>query len=1026
MTAFSQSTTVVISQVYSGGGSSTAGVLYKYDYVELHNISAVTQDISNFSLQYGSATGNIGGSASQIYGFQANTTIPAGAYLLMQLGAAGGAGADLPLIPDLISVNLNLGAAGGKVALCNIQTGLGCGATAGPCTLPSSNIIDIVSWGTGNNAEGGANVGTLSITTGAVRKINGCQDTDNNLTDFDVVSNPVPRNASSAVNICGAIGPIISAGPAITNLTGNAGTASAPLAYNLAGSNLTGFPGNLSVSASANLEVSLSSGSGYATSINVPYSSATLAQTAIYVRIAATAPQGSISGTITNSGGGATSVLVSVNGGVYQNYYNTKANNGLNNTSTWSSTVNGAGASPADFTTAYQLFNIVNQTNAGYSGVWDVTGAGNTSRVVVGDGSAAISLTVFPDVDSITSATRIDVLNNATLILQNNRRPFLNNLATGSTVQFAQIGLTTSDTIKVPSLSYYNLTLLNGIKILSSGTTTVKGNFTVNNVINFNGAPSPFSTLNALGEVAFTGTTTFEPLPSGDNARITLAMNGSVAQTLTGTNVLLFRLQRDSITSNGSIDIDVDSLTLGNAAGGGLRLNQGVSTTTVMNMTNLGSYLTFIGGAVITPTSTGKISSSGINLRMLKSAGNSNAGTLRFANGSSLVSLVINFDPAFTRDSITIADNIDVEYLTLNKGKVIVSTGAVLNVTDGPLLAQGHIIGGSPASFVEGKLRRSAIIGAPEANFPVGKGNKYAPVDLENAVLPGGITVEYFFNGYGNYTIDPATLGSYPGYEVSTKEYWLVDNTSGFALNMTFHYTDALSGIIDPTQVKMAHFDGTDWNDLGGTDAVTNTTTNGTVTVTGVNTFSPFTFSARIPGVIPVKLSSFTVQKLNNSVKLNWTTVQEINSKEFIVERSNNGTTWTAIATIPAAGNSNLMLNYSITDNAPVKGINFYRIKQVDLNARIDYSLTKSVLFNTAYEVLVTPNPATNIVNIYFDKANNSSVNIQLVDAAGKIIKNISSDQTQIQINTSGISRGLYFVKVINEGNVTTSKLLLQ
>ena len=1026
MVVYSQSTTVVISQVYAGGGTSTVGVTYKYDYVELHNISAVTQDISNFSLQYGSATGNIGASSTQIYGFQANTSIPAGGYLLMQLGAAGGMGADLPVTPDLVSANLNLGGAGGKVALCNISAGLACGATASPCTLPSANIIDLVAWGTSNNAEGGATVGTLSITTGAVRKTNGCQDTDNNLGDFDIVSNPVPRNASAAVNICGATGPILSAGPAITNLTTSVGIASAPQSYNLSGSNLTGFPGNITVTASANLQVSLSSGSGYAASINVPYSAATLAATVVYVRIASTAPQGAVAGTITNSGGGAVSnAVVPVNGSVYQNYYNTKANLGLTNTGTWSSTTNGAGTSPGDFTTAYQLFNIINQANATYTGVWNVTGAGNTSRVVVGDGSNPISFTISPGFDSLTTATRVDVLNNANLIIQNNRRPFLNNIATGSTIQFAQTGLSIDDTIKVPSLTYYNLVLQDGIKILSSGTTTVRGAFTVNNVINFNGAPSPFSTLNAFGDVSFTGGTTFEPLPSGDNARLTLAMNGSGTQTITGTNVSLFRLQRDTISSNSSININIGNLTLGNAAGGGLRLNQGAATTTVMNMTTMGAQLNFIGGAVITPTSTGKINSFGLNINLGKSTGTSNAGTLRFTSGASLTGLTVNFDPAFTRDSIIIADNIDVEYLTLTKGKVIVSTGAVLNVTDGPLLAQGHIIGGSAASFVEGKLRRSALIGAPEANFPVGKGNKYAPIDLENGVLPGGVTVEYFFNGYGNYTIDPATLSTYPGYEISTKEYWLIDNTSGFALDITFHYTDALSGIIDPTQVKIAHFDGTDWNDLGGTDAVTNTLTNGTVTVTGVTTFSPFTFSARVPGVIPVKLSSFTVQKLNSAVKINWTTEQEMNSREFIVERSANGTAWAAIATVAAAGNSNTRINYTITDNAPVKGINFYRIRQVDLDNRFDYSATKSILFNSTHEILVTPNPARDIVNIYVDN-NNSPVNIQLIDASGKIVWKINSSEQHIQINTVTLARGIYYVKLANGKNSTLTKILLQ
>ena len=82
------------------------------------------------------------------------------------------------------------------------------------------------------------------------------------------------------------------------------------------------------------------------------------------------------------------------------------------------------------------------------------------------------------------------------------------------------------------------------------------------------------------------------------------------------------------------------------------------------------------------------------------------------------------------------------------------------------------------------------------------------------------------------------------------------------------------------------------------------------------------------------------------------------------------------------------------------------------------FSETKSVLFNAAYEVLITPNPATNLINIYFDKNNSNSVNIQLIDASGKLIRNIHSDQQTVQINTVGLGRGIYYVKVIDENNV--------
>jgi endonuclease G len=197
------SNTIVISQVYSGGGASTGSPTYKFDYVELFNLSPSTVSLTGYSLQYGSATGNFGGSGN-IFSFPSGTSIPAGKYLLVKLGSAGSLGADFTA--DLTSGGLSMAQGSGKVALATTVSTLGCGATATPCALPNAQIIDLVSWGASNNAEGGTTVnnGTAfpNTSVGAVRKLSGCQDTDNNNNDFNVVSGPVPRTSSSPANNC--------------------------------------------------------------------------------------------------------------------------------------------------------------------------------------------------------------------------------------------------------------------------------------------------------------------------------------------------------------------------------------------------------------------------------------------------------------------------------------------------------------------------------------------------------------------------------------------------------------------------------------------------------------------------------------------------------------------------------------------------------------------------------------------------------------------------------------------------------
>ena len=202
-----------ISQAYGGGGGSTS--YYQHDYVELFNAGAAPVNLTGWSLQYGSSTGNFASTGTNLYAFPANTIMASGQYLLVQLGTAGSGGIALPVIPDLVTTNLNMSATSGKVALANIATALGCGASATPCALPDARIVDLAAWGESNNAEGGVTInngGALTNQQGGVRKVNGCQDTDHNGNDFDVLSGAalLPRNSASPIYTCPISGPAIS------------------------------------------------------------------------------------------------------------------------------------------------------------------------------------------------------------------------------------------------------------------------------------------------------------------------------------------------------------------------------------------------------------------------------------------------------------------------------------------------------------------------------------------------------------------------------------------------------------------------------------------------------------------------------------------------------------------------------------------------------------------------------------------------------------------------------------------------
>lgn len=189
---------------------------------------------------------------------------------------------------------------------------------------------------------------------------------------------------------------------------------------------------------------------------------------------------------------------------------------------------------------------------------------------------------------------------------------------------------------------------------------------------------------------------------------------------------------------------------------------------------------------------------------------------------------------------------------------------------------------------------------------------------------------------------------------------------------------------------------------------------------------APVWFTRLDNGALPVTFSSFTAQKMEKSVKLLWTTEQEVNSSHFIVERSGDGRVWNAIATLPAAGNSNSRLSYTAYDNFPLGGTGYYRIKQVDLDAKFQVSVVKSIQFDFGYSIIISPNPAKHGVTISMDKMPGSHSMVQFFDAAGNLVHMQKTNQRTLTLNTAAFPRGVYIIRITNAEQVITQKLLLQ
>lgn len=185
-TANAVSNSLVISQVYGGGGNS--GATYRNDFIEIFNRGITTVNISGWSVQYGGATLTTW-QATNLTG-----SIAPGHYYLIQEGAGAGGTQDLPT-PDATG-SIAMSATAGKVALVNSTTACSGSDCAG------ASRVDFIGYGSSANASEGNPAPAPSNSNADLRASNGCTDTDANSVDF-ATGAPNPRTSTSATNGCG-------------------------------------------------------------------------------------------------------------------------------------------------------------------------------------------------------------------------------------------------------------------------------------------------------------------------------------------------------------------------------------------------------------------------------------------------------------------------------------------------------------------------------------------------------------------------------------------------------------------------------------------------------------------------------------------------------------------------------------------------------------------------------------------------------------------------------------------------------
>jgi len=176
---------------------------------------------------------------------------------------------------------------------------------------------------------------------------------------------------------------------------------------------------------------------------------------------------------------------------------------------------------------------------------------------------------------------------------------------------------------------------------------------------------------------------------------------------------------------------------------------------------------------------------------------------------------------------------------------------------------------------------------------------------------------------------------------------------------------------------------------------------------------------------LPVNFLSFEAKKVNGLSQLHWTVNDEIDAAKYVVERSTDGSTYTAIGELPAASSG----DYSFTDAQPVDGRDYYRIREQDHDGKPTLSGIRLLQYNSkSFVVRLSPVPTyTHSVQLEVDADNNKAVTATLLSMTGQTLKVFFVRPGTNQLDLSDLSKGMYFLRVQTDtDDAQTRKLIIQ
>lgn len=325
--------------------------------------------------------------------------------------------------------------------------------------------------------------------------------------------------------------------------------------------------------------------------------------------------------------------------------------------------------------------------------------------------------------------------------------------------------------------------------------------------------------------------------------------------------------------------------------------------------------------------------------------------------------------------------------------------------------------GTSDTKHVSGWVKK---IGSNNFVFPVGANTYLREIALQN--LSGASEFDVQYSG----ATSNATSVLSPIVSMNPMEQWTVNKITGGSAQVQLNWDNSKVPFpnYNVPDLRAALYSGSQWINQGGIGSGSANTT-GTVTSSSISSFGKLSIgSISVP--LPVNFVSISATVESSSVRVKWTTADEVSVENYTVQRSSDGINFTNLVIVSAKNGS--LQAYEYLDLMPSSKL-YYRILSKDYNGNTAYSAIVIVRLDNVQRMSLLDNPVRNAVHLSTQNMPSTRFSYHLVSMSGQICKRgsfTSEGSTITSLAVSNLKPGTYTLVVTRPGEEKRFKLLIQ